>query len=537
MRLFHRAFLQEKETVVSEKSIISRIGRTVGNFLLLTGLSAATVCLFTFSYPKFSYSLLAWLALIPFTWAIFYLRGFWATFFFSWLTGTAVYAALYNWVFITCLEGGEMGWGLSMAAWLGLSLLMGIQFALFGSSCYYFKRLRGFFPVVAAMGFVALEWFHETLAFYVLGFPWFSLAYSQWNMPAVLQIASFTGAAGVSFAVAFVGLCLGYSFVPASFGKSVRYMVVAAVVFLSVYGLGLLYLKHLPTNNLLRLHAAIMQPNIDQYKKWSLEFEDEIREVLATMNAQLVGQNVMLTVWPENVTPGPVEEEPYYTWIAQAAKESKSFELVGTNRDEQDKQYVSAFLFNPQGEPVGIYDKVHLVPFGEMIPFEKTVRRLFPNVAVLGELGFFSAGKWPQPLLQLDKISFGSTICYESVFSRLWREQARAGARMLVNITNDAWFFDTSAPYQHLAISVLRAVENRRTVLRAANTGISAVISPAGEIVSRAELNTRAILEADVALPLSPDISFYTKWGNWFAWLCVLVYVTIFISAFVFMYE
>ena len=156
---------------------------------------------------------------------------------------------------------------------------------------------------------------------------------------------------------------------------------------------------------------------------------------------------------------------------------------------------------------------------------------------VLGELGLFTPGTHVQPLLQVDQIAFGTTLCYESVFSHLWQKQAQQGARFMVNATNDAWFFDTAAPYQHLAAAVVRAAETRRPVLRAANTGISAIIAPTGEILSQAALNTRGILQAQIPLSLGQENSFYVRWDQWFAWLCAVVYFTVLISAAVFAYE
>ena len=498
---------------------------------------AATAYLFKNCYPKNSHSLLAWFALTPFIMGLLYLRGFWSTFWYSWISGTVVYAALYHWIFITCHIGGAMSVGLSLAAWLGLSALMGLQFGIFGGSCYYLKYLQGIFPLIAACGWVALEWGHEMLATYFLGFPWFSLSYSQWNFPAVLQIVSFTGAIGLSFAIAFVGISIGYGLLIAQVRRGVGHFLLAAAMFLAIFGYGTSYLKRVQPPSLLRLKAAVMQPNIDQYKKWNAEFEEEIKETLQQMSRQIEGTNPLLVAWPESVTPGEVEEQPYRDWMEKIAQQTDAWQILGSNRQENSQQYVSAFLLSPSGAVSGIYDKKHLVPFGEYIPLENKVRALLPQVEVLGELGSFSRGNWDQKLLQADQISLGSTICYESVFPSLWKAQARAGARFFVNLTNDAWFFDTDAPYQHLAAAVLRAAENRRTVLRAANTGISAIIAPSGEILARAELNTRAVLSADISLPSGQDFTLYTWWGNWLGWLCVIVYLTTLLSVLIFSYE
>ena len=540
MGFLRRSFPAEKQP----QSSISPVGlfflrlRRVCGWTLWLGLCATTtVYLFKISYPASSHGWFVWFALAPFVMGLFYLRSFWKTAWYSWLTGTAVYATLYYWIFVTCHTGGELSIGLSVAAWLGLSALMALQFAIFGTSCYYLKQLRSFFPLVAACGWVALEWGHELFASYFLGFPWFSLSYSQWNMPQMLQIASFGGAASISFAIVFVGVSLGYGLVIPYFRRGVILFITAAAVFLGIFYHGNISLKKAQTPSLLRLNAIVMQPNIDQYKKWSVEFEKEIEETILQMTQQVAEKKPLLVVWPESITPGSVQEEPYRAWMELAAKQSNSWQVLGSNREEKGVQYVSAFLLSPTGEEKGIYDKTHLVPFGEYIPLEKQVRSLLPQVGVLGELGSFSAGAWEQNLLRLDQIPLGSTICYESVFSHPWRQQARSGARFFVNLTNDAWFFNTDAPHQHLAAVVLRAVENRRSVLRAANTGISAIIAPTGQILARAELNTRAMLSAEIALPLGEELSFYGQWGNWFAWLCAAIYLTTLISSLIFSYE
>ena len=533
MGVWHRRILQERPAAdqSARGSFFVQFIRTFakGIWLLLCG--AATVYLFRISYPAVSFSPAAWLALAPFIMGLFCLKRFWPAFWYSWLTGTAVYASLCYWIFVTCRTGGELSLALSAAAWLGLSLVLAVQFAIFGISCYFLKSLNSLFPFFAACGWVVLEWGHEVLASYFLGFPWFSLAYSQWNFLPVLQIAAWTGAAGISFAVAFVGVSVGYGLMIPRVGRGIVHFLLAAVVFLLLFQFGDLYLKKASPKNLLRLKASLMQPNIDQYKKWSEEFEAEIETTIRLMAAQAAQERPLLIVWPESVTPGSVQQQPYADWMKEIAEQTQAWQLVGSNREEKGVQYVSAFLFSPQGKESGVYDKIHLVPFGEFIPLENTVRSLLPDVQVLGELGSFSPGKWDQPLLALNQLSIGSTICYESIFPGLWKDQARSGAHVFANLTNDAWFFDTDAPYQHLAAVILRAVENRRSILRAANTGISAVIAPSGEILARAELNTRAILTAEVSLPLGKELSFYSRYGNWLEWLCLVFYLSSFLSA------
>ena len=158
-------------------------------------------------------------------------------------------------------------------------------------------------------------------------------------------------------------------------------------------------------------------------------------------------------------------------------------------------------------------------------------------MTVLNELGSFTPGARNQNLLDLNGVLLGSTICYESIFPQLWLSQTRKGARVFVNITNDAWFFDTAAPYQHLAANVVRAVEIGRPVLRAANTGFSAHINPVGQIEQVSSLFTQTRLQTSVALPVGEYNTFYTQWGDWFAWVCVAIFFTLLISTMVFAYE
>lgn len=519
---------------------LKRFFAGVGRILFLLVCALATAWLVYESFPRQSRPELAWFALAPFIWAITKTRGFWSSFFYAWFTALLFHAGIFYWIYYTCLHGGGLSQGLSLAAWLGLSGLLSVQFAVFGGSCFYLKKAGMFFPLLAACGFVALEWVHQTLAFYGLGFPWLMLGYTQWNAPEILQIAAYTGVYGLSFAVAFTGASLGWAFAVTGVKRGVGYMCVAALVFLGLFAFGHYRLPKTPLRHgqaLLSLSAAVMQPNIDQYKKWDNAFETEIENTLTDMGLSLLDTDVMLSVWPESAVPTSLQDEKYQRLFETLAASSGAYQLVGSNVPEGDKQYVGAYLVPPDMGNLQSYRKVKLVPFGEYIPLEKGIRTLFSDVAVLGELGSFTAGAREQQPLNLGGVTLGLTICYESIFPQLWVAQSRQGAKLFVNITNDAWFFDTAAPYQHLAINAVRAAETGRPVLRAANTGFSAVIDPFGRIEQKSGLFTQEILRANVPLPVGDKLSFYAQWGDWFAWLCAAIYFTLFISLAVFSYE
>ncbi len=510
-------------------------------FVFLLACLLGTAWLMYQSYPNKSQHFLAWFALAPFIWGVAKIKGFWSSFFYGWLTALLFNAGILYWIYYTCLHGGGLSQGLSVAAWLGLSGLLAVQFGILGGACYFLKRTGGFFPVLVACGVVALEWLHQTVAFYFLGFPWIMLGYTQWNAPEILQMASFTGVYGVSFVVAFAGASVGWAFAEPGVKKGVLHMLAAALVFACVYGYGHKVLPAKPLGEmrqpLLSLNTALIQPNIDQYKKWSPQYEAEITDTLEQLGKNLEGKNLMLAVWPESAVPGALTEEKYTRLFEDIAARSGAYQFIGSNVEHETNQYVGAYLLPPNAAEWQNYRKIKLVPFGEYIPLENLIRSAFKNVEVLGELGTFTPGPREQKPLDVAGVSVGETICYESIFPQLWLSQNRQGAKFFVNITNDAWFFKTAAPYQHLAVNVLRAVETGRPVLRAANTGFSAYIDPFGRIEKQSGLFTQEILTASVPLAVGDRQNFYTQFGDWFAWLCAALFFTLLISTMVFAYE
>ncbi len=516
--------------------------REISRGLFLAACIGLTAGLFYISYPKISLSFAAWLMLAPFIWGVSKVRGFWGAFGYGWLTGLCVNALLLMWIYPTCLQGGELSKALSLAAWLGLSGLLAVQFAVFGASCHFLKKTGALFPLLAACGWVALEWLHQVIAFYGLGFPWVMLGYTQWNVPQVLYLASFTGVYGLSFALAFTGSCVGWCFAEPSLKKGLGQLGLAVLVFAGLYGVG----QHMQSryarfaahpHSLLSVQAALLQPNIDQYQKWTPEYEDAIAQTLQDMGASLAGKNLYLAVWPESAVPGTLTEERYFNLFSHIGQTAGVYQIIGSNIFADNAQQVGAYLLPPAADALSAYRKIKLVPFGEFIPFGNLLKNLVEDIDVMGALGTFVPGEWEQPLLDAGGVKLGTTICYESIFPQLWRAQNKQGAQLFVNITNDAWFFNTAAPYQHLAVNVLRAAENGRPVLRAANTGFSAYIDRFGNIQTKSGLFTQEILTVHVPLSVREKSTFYAQWGDWFAWLCAVIFFTIGISTVVFWYE
>ncbi|MBR4591837.1 MAG: apolipoprotein N-acyltransferase, partial [Elusimicrobiaceae bacterium] len=433
--------------------------------------ASLTAGLVYLSYPARSVAGLAWLAWAPFLAGISRIAKCRTAFLYGWFTAFLFHTGLFYWIYYTCVHGGGLSVCLSVAAWLGLSALLALQTGLFGAACWLVRKSGPFFPLLAACGFVALEFLHQTIAFYGLGFPWLMWGYTQWNTPVFLQLAAYSGVYGVSFVLIGISACVAQALSIRPAKRKIGYLILALLVWLGLYlwGNSRLSAIHFPQDT--PVSVALLQPNIDQYKKWDPVFEQEIVDTILAQGEELEGKNIRLAVWPESVVPDELENTDYQTLMENIAARSGAYQAVGSSLSQGAQQYVGAYLIAPLADGLQVYKKEKLVPFGEYIPFEKIVRKLFPRVDILGELGMFSAGAAGQKLLNMNGLLLGSTICYEAIFPQLWRKQGRQGAQLFVNLTNDAWFFDTAAPYQHFAANVLRAVETGRPVLRAANTG------------------------------------------------------------------
>jgi apolipoprotein N-acyltransferase len=228
-----------------------------------------------------------------------------------------------------------------------------------------------------------------------------------------------------------------------------------------------------------------------------------------------------LIVWPESPAPFEDNDPQFRSAISSLARQTHAPVIVGNVAiDRTSSNARGFFLFNsasfvsPQGEFVGRYDKMHLVPFGEYVPFKSL---FFFAQNLLHDAGTFDAGA-TRSLFSVNGHRYGTFICYESIFSDEVRQFVRNGADVLINISNDGWYGDTSAPWQHLNMVRMRAIENHRWVLRATNTGITAAIDPFGRVVEAAPRHVRTSIRASFGY--EHDLTFYTVHGDWFAWFC-----------------
>lgn len=432
------------------------------------------------------------------------------------LAGTTFAAANLWWLTVAMAEFGGIARPTSAVLLLLLATYVGVYAGVFTAGW----ALSGRLPPVARLLFAAALWTAlEYLRTYLLtGFPWGFLAYTQYRNIPLIQVAAWTGMYGVSFLVALanVALCL-LILHRRAWTTAAR----VGLVGLGALGaaLGLPRLAHRPAEGP-ALRVAIVQGNIPQDVKWSPAWRLRTIQTYERLTLEAARTAPALIVWPETALPFVLSRDAdVREWVGRLAAEARTFLLLGSpdvSVTAPTRYTNSAFLVAPDGQIAGRYDKVHLVPFGEYVPLRRLL--FFVNKLAQGAVGDFVPGAEPS-VLAAPTFHLGVTISYEVYFPHEVRQFVLRGTDVLANITNDAWYGRTAAPHQHLAMAVFRAVENRAYLVRAANTGVSAIIAPDGRIVVRSEIFTEATLRGEVRLrPRQAFYPFYARYGDLFAW-------------------
>jgi apolipoprotein N-acyltransferase len=277
--------------------------------------------------------------------------------------------------------------------------------------------------------------------------------------------------------------------------------------------------------------VAVIQGNINQAAKWDPAFQSATIKTYHRLSLSAKSEKPELMVWPESATPFFLfyDKRPTENVLAGIQQADIDY-LIGSpsfiRQDERVTYYNSAYLISPVTKSISKYDKAHLVPYGEYVPFKKWLPFLGKVVAQVGDFQPGTSGK----TLPWKQNGLGVQICYEIIFPGLSRAMVKNDAVLLINITNDAWFGTTSGPYQHFSMTIFRAVENRRSLARAANTGISGFIDPVGRILAATPLLEEAAVTW--ALPLIYKKTFYTRFGDLFALACLAGTIFVILSKF-----
>lgn len=376
--------------------------------------------------------------------------------------------------------------------------------------------------ILAPAAWTALEMARGRL---LTGFPWCLLGYSQHATLPAIQIADLMGVHGVSFMLACASALAASVPLRASRGAQ---LALAGLV-IACLGYGVWRLDSLPRVEA-DLPVALIQANVAQEDKWEPQERDRIEAAHFEMTRRAAEGGASLIVWSESSVPISITAHPDYAGRLEAlARETGADIVVGSvayeARGKDPIPFNSAFLVRADRGIVGRYDKLHLVPFGEYVPLKRFLFFLEPLVE---EASDFHPGARVTVLAGRGPV-LGILICYEAIFPDLARRLVASGASLLITITNDSWYGDTAMPRQHLAQAVLRAVEERRFLLRCAGTGISAIIEPSGRVAARTELDRRTILQGKVAALEGSTL--YAAAGDWFAAACVIVTALAFMLA------
>jgi len=475
----------------------------------------------TVSFPPGLGGWFVWIGLIPLLLAV-ESQSARSRFILGIIAGMAHYLTLMYWVIIVLNRYGGLPLPVSMGALILLSFYLSLYFGLFCLGAGFIPS-GPFYPLAMSMFWVSLEFIRASI---LSGFPWCLLGYTQFKQLFLVQVSDVTGVYGISFLIVFANALLFSLFVSRERKKIVRLLpetVLFLICLASVLNYGYSWQKkkepEVQTGKSYPL--AVVQGNIDQSLKWTGPYQEKTIRIYQELTRQTRSAKPWLIIWPETAAPFFFQNQDDLAGrIRELAVESDAHLIFGSPAFGYEKGLLKyfnrAYHIDPMGTIRGYYDKVHLVPFGEYVPLKRFLPFIKKLVTAAGD---FTPGEKISPL-PVGSLSVGMLICFESIFPEIARVHTRQGADMLVNITNDAWYGRSSAPYQTLCMSVFRAIENRRPLIRAANTGFSAFIDNKGKILAESGLFCREILIKEINM-VKPSLTFYTRYGDLFAVACL----------------
>ena len=476
------------------------------DFLLNFALALITAVLLILVFPNITFPGfgMPWLAPIALTPLLIALsrepRPVWR-FLLGEFTGIIYWFGICYWIqFVLEVHGGMGRWG-GWGTFALFCLAKAIHFAVFSALAAIVIKTWYAVPAIAAL-WTGIERTHATF-----GFAWLALGNSAIDMRLPIRLAPFLGVYGISFVLAAMAATVTMIILRRDRRQLAWFALVPALLLLPDPPL-----RVTPTDT-----AVVVQPNMPEEEQWTFASASAIRDRLVNESLEAArGSGARLIIWPE--VPGPLyyyNDPKFHEEATNLARFTRAYFLFGTVGEAAHNQPLnSAVMLNPAGDLIDRYDKINLVPFGEYVPkFFGFVNR------ITQEAGDFVPGN-RIVVFPADDHRVGVFICYEAVFPHEVRQFVRDGADMLVNLSNDGYFGHSAAREQHLEIARMRAVENRRWLIRSTNDGITVVIDPSGRIRERLPMYEEKVARMNYGYETS--MTFYTQHGDWFAWGCLL---------------
>jgi apolipoprotein N-acyltransferase len=488
-------------------------------------LAAASGALLVLAFPPVDFTPAAFVALVPIFHAVSGVRGrgLWSGFRLGFLAGVVFFLALLHWLVL--LSSAQMNDPVTMSGPLALLVLLQSLYWGFFSATSVFVLNRTAVPRVLVLPVLWVA-FEQLRSLGVIGFTWGAVGYAAVPIPAAIQFVSVTGMFGASFWIVLVNalvLEIGVS----SWGRSGRGRTIAFATAL-VLSLALPIIHGVWETRSSEwkstMTVAVLQPNIPGEIKWDAAYKSASFEALESLSLAAAVHRPDLIVWPETAAPSYLLRDrvdlarvgaiaqmagaPILTGCPDIAVGEEAGEGLG-------RALNSVLLIDTDGVPRAKYDKMKLVPFGEVIPFETVV-------PFLRSVDFGEADFWPgrdATVFELPEGRFSALVCYEATFPRMVRRFVNGGAELLVNVTNDVWYGRSAMPFQHASMAIMRCIEHRRSLARSANSGVSMMVDPHGRVIARTGIFERVLLVDE--LPVVSDRTFYARAGDLFPWCAV----------------
>jgi apolipoprotein N-acyltransferase len=442
--------------------------------------------------------------------------------------GILWYLGTCYWVYDTMHQYGGLVSPIALFVLLLFSLYLGLYHGAFGLLLSLLARKDSYNRlalVSAPFVWVAIELARTRIS----GFPWNLLGITQVDNVPLTRISTLTGVYGLSFEILLVNVAFAAAFLVHRSRRKMLLIASLAAAFVLQAGRWIV-----PPLLLADRTAVLLQQNLPvaETEPWTREFFQSTLRDFASLSLHALpppNQQPGLIIWPESPAPFQTNDPLFHDAISNLAVQSHAWVVVGAiGVDNPATVFNAAVLVSPTGQWDGRYSKIHLVPFGEYVPF----RSVFSFASGLTQaVGTFTKGTSRAPVSAGDT-KLGVFICYESIFPNEIRQLVAQGAQVLVNISNDGWYGDSGAWAQHLNQARMRAVENHRWLLRDTNTGLTASIDPYGRVVAHLERKTRAALAAPYAF--TNVITFYSQHGDWFASLCAIISIGALVMRFAF---